>query len=61
MKEIQADRVWADGQSRGLAHVPAAEENLRADHVRGAACLGPGGDPVVQPDVLACLSGPFHK
>ena len=44
MKEIQADRVWADGQSRGLAHVPAAEENLRADHVRGAACLGPGGD-----------------
>src|SRR5208337_4146535 len=44
MKEIQADRVWADGQSRGLTHVPAAEENLRADHVRGAACLGPGGD-----------------
>ena len=44
MKEIQADRMWADGQSRGLAHVPAAEKNVWAALLRGSSCLGPGGD-----------------
>ncbi|MGD0040561.1 MAG: hypothetical protein ABSE84_09155 [Isosphaeraceae bacterium] len=70
MKEIQAHRVWADGQSRGLTHVPAAEEGDRSlamnvllqasEETRSRALLAlvellSRADPAVQPDVLACL------